>query len=246
MKALVLAAGYGTRLYPLIKDTPKALLPVNNRPLVDYVLDKLEYLPELSHILVVTNNKFCKAFENWAQEHAEFPVKIKIVNDHTNSPEDRLGSIGDIHFVIQREKIAEDLLVIGSDNLFDAGLEDFLRFARKNHPYATIGLYDIGDKAKARIFGVVCVDGAHQVTSFEEKPAEPKSSLIGMCLYYYPKGSLNLIGRYLKDSRKADKAGDFIVWLYQKEPVYGFKFPGKWYDIGSVESYAEASEKFNN
>ena len=245
MQVLILAAGYGTRLYPLIKDTPKALLAVNNRPLVDYILDKFEYLPEISQVLLVTNNKFKKNFDNWAQDHKDFPVKIKIINDGTNSPDDRLGSMGDINYVITHEKINEDLLVVGSDNLFDAKLDDFIRFSKKNAPFTTIGLYDIGSKENAKIYGVVELAAEQKILSFEEKPAQPKSSLIGMCLYFYPRPSLNFVGRFLTETQKADKAGDYIQWLYKKEPVYGFKFQGKWYDIGSVESYQDAAEHFS-
>ncbi len=244
MNVLILAAGYGTRLYPLVRDTPKALLPVNSKSLIDYVLEKVQHLPQLSSVLVVTNNKFCKIFDHWAQGHRNFPVKIEIINDGTNTPADRLGSMGDINYVIKNHQIADDLLIIGGDNLFDEPLEDFLQFARKNPPFVTIGLYDIKEKSKAKIFGVVELDPTHRLISFEEKPSQPKSSLIAMCLYFYPRASLGLVARYLLDTQRTDTAGDYIKWLYQKEPVYGFKFQGKWYDIGSVESYKEASENF--
>ncbi len=245
MKVLILAAGYGTRLYPLIKDTPKALLPVNGRPLVDYILDKFADLPELSEVLLVTNDKFEKHFENWAQAHRDFPVPIRIINDGTNSPEGRLGSMGDINYVITREKVSEDLIVAGSDNLFDAEVGEFVKFAKKNSPSTTIGLYDIGAKENAKIYGVVSLDEQRKVSSFEEKPQNPKSSLIGMCLYFYPRSSLGQVAKFLAETKRADKAGDYIQWLYQKEPVYGFKFQGKWYDIGSVESYQDASQHFS-
>ncbi len=243
VKVLVLAGGYGTRLQQIAKDVPKPLLPIRNRPLIDYILDKIQGLSGLQEVLVVTNNKFAQVFEKWATAKG-FSVPIKVINDGTNTPEERLGSMGDINFVIERESLNADVLVIGGDNLFDYALTEFLIFAQRQQENTTIGLYDVGEKTKAKIYGVVTLDAQGKLTSFEEKPAEPKSSLIGMCLYYYPQKSLGLVGQYLRETQKSDTAGDYIRWLYQKQPVYGFKFSGKWYDIGSVESYYDAEKNF--
>ena len=244
MRVLILAAGYGTRLYPLIKDTPKALLDINGRPLINYILDKVKTLDGLEQVLLVTNNKFDAIFKTWAAQQKGFPCEIKIVNDGTNTPEDRLGSIGDINFVLKKENIKDDLLVIGSDNLFDYSLNDFISFSKKIGPYVTIGLYDIGNLEEAKKFGVVAVDKNRKLLSFEEKPVEPKSTLISMCCYYLPQATLPLVENYLNEVKKSDTAGDYLRWLSQKNTVYGFHFNGKWYDIGSVEAYHEAQEKF--
>ena len=88
------------------------------------------------------------------------------------------------------------------------------------------------------------IDAQGKVISFEEKPEKPKSSLVAMCFYYFPKAALGLLDEYLKKSKNTDKAGDYIRWLSEEKGVYGFKFQGKWYDIGSVESYHEAQAKF--
>ncbi len=242
MKALILAAGYGTRLYAIVKDTPKALLPINKKPLVNYTLDKLKTIKGLNEIIVVTNNKFHKIFQDWAKA-LNFPCRITVVNDRTNTPEERLGSIGDIKFALDNAKINDDLLVVGGDNLFDFDISQYINFAVSKQK-AAIGVYDIHNLEEAKLFGVVAVDNNAKITSFEEKPAAPKSTLIAMCFYYFPKDTLGLLAQYLKETGKADKAGDYIKWLYQKVDVYGYKFSGKWFDIGSVESYNEAQENF--
>ncbi|OGX27770.1 MAG: hypothetical protein A2787_06335 [Omnitrophica WOR_2 bacterium RIFCSPHIGHO2_01_FULL_48_9] len=244
MKVLILAAGYGTRLYPLVTDTPKSLLDVQGQPLINYIVRRVEKLSGLNEILVVTNNKFFKVFQNWAAAQTQCPVKIKIINDETKSPDDRLGSVGDIHFVIQQGSLKEDLLVVGGDNLFTDDLSQYFAFAHKKSPGITIGIYDIHDRKEARKFGVVDIDNYGRITSFEEKPEAPRSSLIAMCVYYFPQATVGLVAEYLKESIKADKAGDYIKWLCSKKEVYGFAFHGKWYDIGSIESYREAQEKF--
>ena len=244
MKVLILAAGYGTRLYPLVVNTPKPLLEVKGKCLIDYSLDKVRNAKSLNEVLVVTNNKFFEVFKDWAKKHSKFPAPIKIINDGTKTPDDRLGSVGDIHFTIQQENIEDDLLVIGGDNLFDDDLSQYFAFAEEKNPAATIGVYDIHSLKDATKFGVVDIDNYGKIISFEEKPEKPKSSLIAMCVYYFPKATVGLVAKYLNESHKADKAGDYIKWLSQKNSVYAFQFRGKWYDIGSIESYREAQEKF--
>ncbi len=246
MKVLILAAGYGTRLYPLIKNYPKALLEIQGKPIVDYILRAVEDLSGLDQVLLVTNNKFFTVFEGWAkQQEKTFRHKIKIINDGTDTPENRLGSIGDINFALKLEHLNEDVLVIGGDNLFNFNLKDFQKFAHQKNPSVSIGLYDIQSSQEAKKFGVVGLDGQQKIISFEEKPPNPKSALIAMCFYYMPKKSLGLIEQYLLELKKSDTAGDYIRWLHQKNHVYGFKFSGKWYDIGSIESYKEAEEQFS-
>ncbi len=244
MKALILAAGYGTRLYSVVKDTPKPLLMIGNRPLVDHLLERIKMLPELDEVLVVTNNKFFTHFSEWAETKKDWGIPFTIINDKTTAPENRLGSVGDIHFAVQERMLKSDLLILGGDNLFDYRLEDFLIYAKKNSPQVTIGLYDIGAVDKAKEFGVVAIDKRGYITSFQEKPAQPKTSLVAMCFYYFPRESLSFLEEYRRQSKNLDKAGDYIRWLVEEKGAYGFEFKGRWYDIGSVESYYEAQEKF--
>lgn len=242
MKALILAAGYGTRLAAIAKDTPKPLLDVAGKPLIDYTVDKLKLVKGLTEIVVVTNNKFYHVFGAWAKTHPDF--KVRIVNDGTNIPEERLGSVGDINYVWSHEAIKDDWLIIGGDNIFIEDLNKFMAMASQKDPAITIGIYDIKDIAGASKFGVAAIDAQDRVISFEEKPANPKSSLIVMCLYYFPRVTLGFIDEYKAVSKALDAAGSYIQWLSQKKNVYGFQFTKKWYDIGSVESLQEAQEFF--
>ncbi len=244
MKVLILAAGYGTRLYPLVKNVPKALLEINEKPLINYILDRISNLNGLNEVIIVTNDKFYSIFKEWAQKQKAFRFPIKVINDGTKTPEDRLGSIGDIEFALKQGKSDDDVLVIGSDNLFDYNIDEYVLFAQKKSPSISIGLYDIDDLGAATRFGVVTLGNDNKIASFEEKPKKPRSSLVAMCFYYLPKNSLGLIGDYLLECGKSDTAGDYIRWLVGNNAVYGFKFIGKWYDIGSIEAYEEAQEKF--
>jgi len=243
MKALILAAGYGTRLASVIKDTPKPLIPVGNRPLIDYVVEQLADIKPLSEIVVVSNNKFTPYFQKWAGALGG-RLPIRVVNDGTNTPEERLGSVGDIRFVWQKESSLQDWLIIGGDNLFDGDLSQFIDFAISKSPAVSIGVYDIKDIRAAAKFGVLAIDANQKVVSFQEKPPNPASSLITMCLYYFPKQTLGYLGEYLSESKAVDAAGSYIQWLSEKKNVYGFQFSGKWYDIGSIESLEEARAHF--
>jgi glucose-1-phosphate thymidylyltransferase len=244
MKALILAAGYGTRLASVIKDTPKPLIPVGKRPLIDYVADQLTHIKSLSEIVVVSNNVFTPQFQKWAAGRSTRTCPIRIVNDMTNTPEERLGSVGDIRFVWQKETSLQDWLIIGGDNLFDGDLSCFVDYAISKSPAISIGVYDIHDIQAATKFGVLALDTDQKVVSFQEKPKEPASSLITMCLYYFPQQTIGYLGEYLSESKAVDAAGSYIKWLSEKKNVYGFQFSGKWYDIGSIESLNDAREHF--
>jgi glucose-1-phosphate thymidylyltransferase len=244
MKILILAAGYGTRLAAIAKDTPKPLLPINGTPMLDLIIDEISQISGISEYVVVTNNKFFGNFQKWQESHPKFKSKIRIVNDGTNSNDDRLGSVGDMRFVWDREKELDDWLVVGGDNLFDFDLTAFIAMARSKAPAVTVGVYDIKDITQAHLFGILALDKNGKVVSFEEKPKQPKSTLVTMCFYHFPKASVGHIHDYFKASSAADAAGGYIKWLSENKEVYGFEFQGTWYDIGSVESYYEAQKQF--
>lgn len=263
MKALILAAGYATRLYPLTKDYPKPLLKVDRRPIIDYIIDKLKILDDIDEIIVVTNSKFISTFRRW-KSGLRINKRITLVDDLTWNHSDRRGAIGDMYFVINKIRIRDDLLVVGGDNLFDGNLSDFLSFAKANKPHPVIGAYNIKDTQKATKYGVIKLNRKSKVIDFKEKPKKTESALVAMCLYYFPKEKIKLIKEYLNPVRntkslrskskisngvntrtnKQDATGFYIDWLRKREPVFGFVFNGRWYDIGHHNFYREAREKF--
>ncbi len=245
MDIIVLAAGYGTRLYPLTKDKAKALLPVNGKPIIDYTLDVLLGLSDVNKAYVVCNEKFYPQFKAWQKGKAD--DRIEIVNDHSLENESRLGAIGDLAFCLKDMPVTGDVLVFGADNIWDGGLQGFIEFARAKSPAVSIGVYDLKDRSLATSFGVLELNGEGMVISFEEKPQEPKASTIGMCLYYFPKGKLErLIADYLKDSQNPrDAIGFFLKWLSENDKLFGYVFSGTWFDIGSKEAYEQAEAFFS-
>ncbi len=244
MKAVILAAGYATRLYPLTLNTPKCLLEVGGRTILDLLCAKLLRLKGLEEIIVVTNAKFFSQLNDWKQK-ARITCPVRVLNDGTFSNETRLGAIGDLRFAIAQGGLQSDILMLASDNLFDAGVEGFLSFAQEKKNSICVGLHDIGDpRLAAGKFGVLEVSGAGRVTGMEEKPEHPKSTLIGMGIYYFPQSSLGFVREYLEGENAKDAPGFYIKWLMEKTPIFGFLFSGMWYDIGDLKSLEEARGKY--
>jgi glucose-1-phosphate thymidylyltransferase len=240
MKVILLAAGFATRLHPLTDHQAKPLLSVAGKLMIDYILDGVEDIPEIDTICVVTNQKFYNDFLTW-KEGYQTSKKIVILNDGSTGDDNKLGALGDIHFVIREEKIADDLLIVAGDNLFDLDVKDFIRFGRSKG--TTVAAYDIGSTDDARKYGVVSIDRDNFVEGFDEKPYNPRSSLVAMCLYYFPKDKVPLVERYIGEGKSPDAPGNYIAWLCTVERVSCYVFRGSWFDIGSFESY-NAANKF--
>ncbi|MBI2888319.1 MAG: nucleotidyltransferase family protein [Candidatus Liptonbacteria bacterium] len=244
MKAIVLAAGYATRLYPLTLTRPKPLLPIAGRSILDHILDRLEEVGGIDEVYVATNAKFASLFERWAAERMMTATPVSIVDDGSTNEENKLGAIGDIAFVVHTRHIVDDVVVIAGDNLVNGSLKDFGLLCRKKGA-PVLGVYDVRNKEDAKKFGVVSMDAEGVVVRFEEKPRVPESTLISMALYFYPRGVLPLLDSYLNEGNRPDPSGNFIQWLYTRIPVYGWKLGGVWFDIGSPETLAEAREAFS-
>lgn len=238
MKLIVLAAGYATRLYPLTKDRPKHLLEVAGRPILDHVLEKLAPIG-FDRSYVVTNARFAPLFAGWAAGRDN----VTVVDDGTTDDSSKLGAIGDLDLVIQREAIDDDVIVVAGDNLFTDSLEDFGRFGRAREA-PLVALYDVGDLDQMPKYNAIEVDGEGRVTHFEEKPESARSTLIAIALYYYPRGALPLVRRYIEEGNNPDQPGRLVEWLYTRTPVYTWRIPGSWLDIGSPETLVEADSLF--
>ena len=241
MEAIILAAGYATRLYPLTENTPKPLLEVAGKVMIEHIIDKLEEIKDISKINIITNNKFTKNFINWEKKYSS-RFQISIINDGTNNNEDRLGAIGDIQFTIKNKKINDDALVVAGDNLFDFSLGEIIEIF-KNTNSNVIALYDVHDKELAKNYGVVSVKNGI-ISKFAEKPQSPESTLISTGIYIFPKKTLQLIQKYLDEGNNPDKSGSFIEWLHKKEKVYAYTTGREWYDIGTLEQLEKADKTF--
>jgi glucose-1-phosphate thymidylyltransferase len=246
MNALILAAGYATRLYPLTLNKAKPLLPVGGKPIIEWLVDHLMEIDELQIIHIVTNDKFAKDFQGWADGYqARHPkAQFKIINDGSTSDANKLGAIGDINLVLTREALTNtDLLVLAGDNLFSESIRGFIEFARNTE--ATVALYDVGDIEAIKKYATVTTDASGVITQFEEKPEKPTSTLAAIALYYYSRSILPLFVTYLASGNNPDQPGRFLQWLYVRKPVKTFEIKGQWLDIGSKETLEAADKMFS-
>ena len=241
MKALILAGGFAKRMWPLTLETPKALLPIKGKPLLEYILKKIEPLEGIDKIFISINKKFEKHFADFLQHYRSSKL-ITLIVEEAMSEEEKLGAVRGIDFFLDREKIMEPLLVINGDNIFDSGLFGLL-LLYKRRKASVVGLYDVKDRERAKKYGVVEIDGEGRLTAFEEKPVSPRSTLASTGIYIFTLPSLEKITAYLA-SNGGDRMGDFITWLAQREKVYGFVLEGKWFDIGSLEEYEQTEKEW--
>ena len=239
MRALVLAAGYATRLRPLTENVAKELLPVGGRPIVDWILDKIGEVHEVDEVHLVTNARKAAWFRDWAGDR-----RVTIHDDGTTSNDDRLGAIGDIRFVLDSGALGDDdVLVIAGDNLFEFSLADYVAFWRAKGRASAVAVRDIASRELASKYAVVDLDGADRVVSFVEKPDDPLSTLIATATYVFHRDHVALVPRYLDDGNPPDQPGRFVAWLHAREPVYGYRFDERWFDIGDSEQLLEADNE---
>ena len=247
MKLIILAAGYATRLYPLTLNQPKPLLPVAGKPMLEHVLDNVHTIEAIDQAYVVTNAKFVNHFQKWADgyQRPNLNFSFTIVNDHSTDDSNKLGAIGDLHLVLTTYKIDDDIIVVGGDNLFSNDLREFGEYCQQMNAPVT-GVYDVGDLEQIKKYNAIEIDENNRITYFEEKPQEPKSTLTGIALYYYPKSVLPLIHQYIAEGNNPDQPGRLVQWLYPRVPFHVWKVPGLWFDVGSIETLEEANRVFSN
>jgi len=242
MKCIILAAGYATRLYPLTKNTPKPLLEVAGKVIVEHIISKVEELDCVDNIYIVTNDKFSQDFVDWLHD---FDTKkaIEVINDGTKNNGDRLGALGDINYLINTKNVDDDVIVIAGDNLFELSLKEFVTIFDEKKQNIVV-LHDVKDMELAKYYGVAQIDENSTVVNFDEKPISPKSTLISTGIYLFPKKTLLLIRKYIDQGNNPDKTGDFIEWLHKRNTVYAYVTDKKWYDIGSLEQLEKADKNF--
>ena len=238
MRALILAAGYATRLAPLTDSIAKQLLPIGGRPMMDWVCDKLDEVTDDIH--VVTNSRFAGDFERWAEGRGD----VQVHDDGTASNDDRLGAIGDIAFVLGRTGTDDDLLVIAGDNLFDFSLAEFASFWEAKGEASALAVYDCQDLELATHYGVVDVGEDDRLVGFEEKPSEPRTTLVATATYLYHRQHLPMVATYMGEGNPPDQPGRLVAWLSEREPVYAYRFQGAWYDIGNRDQLLEADNRW--
>ncbi len=241
MRIIIMAGGYAKRMWPLTENQPKSLLPLAGKPIINHILEKLEGLEHEGKIIISTNSKFGKVFQEWEKSH---PGSFDVVVEPTMNEDEKMGTIGAINWLVKEKGIDDDILIVGGDNLFEFSMKDLLSFQRERQG-PVLALHDLGDVEKVRKkFGVCILDEEGKIAEFQEKPSEPKSTLTATCIYYFPREIITHIDEYLEEKNNPDAPGFFTTWLMSRMPVHGFVFKEPWHDIGSFEVYEEVNRKF--
>ena len=245
MKAIILAAGYATRLYPLTINTPKALLPIAGKPMLNYLMDEVATVPEIDEACIITNHRFVRNFEEWAEKTRYDGMKITVIDDGTTDNDNRLGAVGDILYTIEHAGLDDDLLVAASDDFFTFPLNDFVEAFRETGKDTLLGAR-ISDVNLLRRFAVAELSDERRVLSLVEKPSEPKSDVGIYALYLYRRDTLPLIKRYIDEGNNKDAPGHLPEWLCGFRDLRVYLFEGECIDIGTVESYRDVCERFGS
>lgn len=240
MKCLILAAGYATRLYPLTENFPKPLLKVQDKTILDWLVDDIDGAGLVDEYIVISNHKFARHFQEWAAGKRQ---KVTVVDDGTSTNETRLGAVCDIRFAVDSLGLTGDMLVIAGDNVLDFSLQHFVRYADAKRT-SCVMRFEEPSEERLHKCGVLEIDAADRIMSMEEKPAQPKSHWVCPPFYYYTSEDAARIPAAIADGCGTDAPGSFIAWLCRHTSVHAMEMPGRRYDIGNLQSYEEVQQQY--
>ena len=244
MKTIVIAAGYATRLGELTRNFPKPLLKIGENTILGRMLDDIDMIPDITEHIVVTNHKFAPIFSEWAAAQ-HYTKPLTIVDDGTETNETRLGAVCDLLYAMDKFAIDGDLLVVAADNLLFFSFREFVEFAKAKGT-SCIMCHRQPDVEKLRRTGVIEVDGDMRVLGMEEKPQNPKTEWAVPPFYIYLKKDLDLVRNSVNDGCGKDAPGNLAHYMVGKTVMHAWPMSGGRFDIGSIDTYREACEKFGN
>lgn len=242
MNAVLLAAGYGTRIRSLFPDTPKALIEIGGRALIDHLIANLARSGAVDSVLVVTNERYRDRLRRHLAAGAPLPTQV--IGDGTAGEAERLGALGDLQLALRRIGRGGDVLVAATDKLLAFELAEPLRFAQERAAPVTLCVRLPDRRRLAGRHGCVLLDPAGRIVDFEEKPARPRSNIASLAVYVLPPTAQEFLDRYLRAGGDRDAPGHFLSRLTRAMAVYGYVTAGACYDVGTPESYAEAQRAF--
>jgi NDP-sugar pyrophosphorylase family protein len=231
-KAVILAGGLGTRLYPVTLEIPKPLLPVQGRPIISYLID-LFLKHGVSEIILALNNDKVKHFERWKREH--YPnVNILLSEETTN-----LGTFGAIYAA--RHSIGNyPFFVTNGDELKSFRLNGMSSFHKKENSIATIAVLEVDNPCD---YGVVEFDADGRIRQFIEKPKEPVSRYINSGLYLFEPGVFDYFP--YKETRFAMVETDLFPQLAKAGKLRAYPVVGQWFDCGTFQRWEKAIREWN-
>ena len=250
MNAILLCAGFGTRMYPLTVQTAKALLPIGNKVVLDIIIEHIISLEVIEDIHLVTNNRFFYQFRqwqtNWSETLSKLGIRLLLYNDGVDQNENRLGAVGDLGFVLEKGGLWDHpALVMAGDNLFLFSFQPVLKRFFESGKDTVIALTE-EDPDRLRRTGVIEIGRDGKITKFEEKPAKPFSNLFCPPAYFLTSPTIGLVSSYLRAQENKDAIGSFIKYLVELSNVIAVEVDGVRLDIGSLGDYSIVKYKFSD
>lgn len=242
MKNIVIAAGYATRLYPLTENYPKPLLKVGSRNILERMLDDIDPLPEIDSHIIVTNHKFASIFKEWLST-TSYTKPITIIDDGTTSNDNRLGAVRDLLLAINDCNVDDDIMVLAADNILEFSLRGFIDFFHEKGT-SVIMCHHEPELKRLQRTGVIAVNDEMKVLEMQEKPETPVSNWAVPPFYIYSKNDLPLIKECLDHGCGFDAPGNLAHYLAEASTLHAWPMPSGRFDIGSLDSYREAQERF--
>lgn len=236
MKAMILAAGVGSRLDPLTRKVPKPMVPVVNQPVMEHIV---RLLVEHGFNDIYCNTHYlADQIEYYFQDGAEFGANMKF-----NREQELSGTAGGVKRVAEHTGFFEGsgtFLVIGGDDLTKVNLTEMLEFHRKKGALATIALTTVSDPSQ---FGVVVLKRGGKIAQFVEKPKpdEAPSNLVNTGVYLFEPEILDLIpsGEFYDFGKQL-----FPLLLQNAHPFFGYTTQDYWRDVGNLREYRECHDDF--
>ncbi|MBN1763363.1 MAG: NDP-sugar synthase [Methanomicrobia archaeon] len=224
-RAVILAGGYGTRLRPLTFSTPKAMIPLVNRPVIDYILDYLAGYG-LKEFVITTNylREQTIAYLNSSRKD------MKITYPEEPSP---LGTAGSV----KNAGVTETIVIIQGDNITEIDVGKLVAFHKAHEGLVTIALLPVPNPS---LYGIAELDSTGRIRLFKEKPApnECFSNLANTGLYIIEPEAME----YVPEGRAFDFSKDLFPLLVAQREVYGCVVEGFWTDVGNLEGYLDATQ----
>ena len=242
MKNIVIAAGYATRLGELTKNFPKPLLKIGKNTILGRMLDDIDKIPEIDEHIIITNHKFAGIFEEWAAKQS-YTKPVTIVDDGTETNDTRLGAVCDLLFAMDKLKIDDDMLVVAADNILFFSFQEFVDFAKAKGT-SCIMCHEQPSIEKLQRTGVIVLDDNDKVLNMEEKPKEPKSHWAVPPFYIYLKKDLDKVRHSVENGCGKDAPGNLAHYMVELVDMHAWKMTAGRFDIGSLDTYKEACEKF--